>query len=211
MFGKQKVAMWVAEFLGTFTLASAVLAIVVGLNFPIFTALTAGLTLGVMVLVIGPVSGAHINPAVTFGLWTLKKVSTSTAVVYIAAQMAGALVALRLNEYLLDRTIPKLAEGGWDWRIALAEGIGTFIFTFGIAAAVYNKYEGGKLAATIGASLFVGILIASHAANGILNPAVAVGLNSWSLSYAVAPLVGAMLSMNVYAYLFAPVSKKAKK
>ena len=205
--------MVVAEFLGTFALASSVLAIVVGLNFPIFAAITAGLTLAVMVLVIGPVSGSHINPAVTVGLWTLKKVSTSTAVVYIVAQLLGGVTALRLNEHLLDRNLPKLAEAGWDWRIVLAEALGTFLFTFGIAAAVYNKYEGGRQAAAIGASLFVGILAASFAANGVLNPAVAIGLNSWSLSYAVAPLVGAILGMNLYARLFAPaeVTVKSRK
>jgi glycerol uptake facilitator-like aquaporin len=106
--------------------------------------------------------------------------------------------------------LPDLAETGWDWRIVLAEIIGTFLFTFGIAAAIYNKYEGGRQAAAIGASLFVGILAASFAANGVLNPAVAVGLNSWSVSYAVAPLVGSILGMNLYARLFAPAEVVAK-
>lgn len=209
MFNKRHIAMVVAEFVGTFTLASAVLAMAGRTSFPFFASIAAGLTLGTMVLVIGRVSGSHINPAVTFGLWTLRKVSSSKAVAFIATQMLAGLVALRLNEYLLDHALPALAEGAaWDWRVVIAEGLGTLIFTFGIAAAVYSKYEGGRLATAIGASLSIGVLIASFAANGALNPAVALGINSWNVSYVVAPLVGAVLGMNLYALVLAPVDGK---
>lgn len=211
MFSRRKVAMVVAEFMGTFALASAVFAMSGRTSFPFFGAAAAAVTLATMVLVIGPTSGAHINPAVTFGLWTLRKVSTSQALVYIAAQMLGGLVALRTNQYLLDRTFENLAERNWDWRVLLAEALGTFIFTFGIAAAVYNAYQGVQLASAIGASLFVGVLVASFAAAGALNPAVAVGTSNLSASYMVGPLVGALLGMNLYALLFVPEKAVAKR
>lgn len=211
MFGRKQIAMAVAEFLGTFALASAVLAMVGRTSFPFFPAVAAGLTVAVMVLVIGSISGAHINPAVTFGLWTLKKVPAPQAIMFIAAQLLAGLAALRFNEYLLDQTLPSLAKNGWDWRVVLAEGAGTLLFTFGIAAAIYSKYEGGKLAAAIGGSLSIGILLAAFGATGALNPAVALGVNSWSISYVVAPLIGAAVGMNLYAYLFVPEKKASRK
>ncbi len=210
MFSKKQVAMVVAEFVGTYALVSAVLnASRIGL--PYFPASAAALTLGVMVLVIGPISGAHINPAVTFGMWTLKKISSVQAVAYIVTQLLAALAALGTNQFLLNHSLPALTDNKWHWRVILAEGIGTFIFTFGIAAAVYNKYEGGKLAAAIGASLFVGVMAASFAAVGALNPAVALGVNAWSVSYIVGPLLGSVIGMNLYARLLAPTIKSSKR
>lgn len=209
MFDRKKVAMCLAEFLGTYALASTVLAISGRTAFPFFGAATAGATLAVMVLVIGPTSGAHINPAVTLGLWTLRKIATAQAVVFIAMQMLAGYAALHVNEYLIHQVFTNTAKVAWDWRVVLAEVIGTFIFTFGIAAAIYQKYEGGQLAATIGMALFVGVLMASFGSSGVLNPAVALGINSWSASYIVAPLVGSVLGMNLYARVFA--GKPSKK
>ena len=56
----------------------------------------------------------------------------------------------------------------------------------------------------------MGILVASLASNGIVNPAVAIGVQSWSWVYAVAPLVGAVLGANVYGLMATPM-KLAKK
>jgi len=211
MFGRKKVAMLVAEFLGTYALAGAVFALAGRSGFPFFPAAAAGVTLGVMVLTFGAASGAHFNPAVTFGLWTLRKVPTSQALVYMAVQIFAGFVALQVNQRLLDETITRSVKANWDWRIVVAEAIGTFVFTFGIAAAIYSKAEGGRLAAMIGASLFVGVLVASYGASGWLNPAVALAANSLSASYIVGPLLGAVLGMNTYALLFAPEKSSRRK
>jgi glycerol uptake facilitator-like aquaporin len=104
-----------------------------------------------------------------------------------------------------------LSTGGFESKVIIAEALGAFIFTFGIAAAVSSLYEGGKLAATIGGSLFLGIMVASLASNGVLNPAVAVGISSWSWSYAVGPLLGAVLGMSVYNLMFADLKPAKKK
>jgi glycerol uptake facilitator-like aquaporin len=159
-----------------------------------------------LVLAIGKVSGAHVNPAVTIGLWTLRKIETTTAVIYIAAQVLGAAVALRLFQYFQNDVLQNSA-GKFDWRIFVAEAIGTLVFTFGVAAVVTQKLEGFNAAFTIGASLTLGALIASTASNGILNPAVALGLNSWSWTYTLAPVLGAVLGMNIYDLFLAPVSE----
>jgi glycerol uptake facilitator-like aquaporin len=210
MFERKKIAMLVAEFIGTYALASAVLAMAGRTSFPFFGAAAAGITLALVVLVIGSTSGSHINPAVTFGLWTLRKVSTKQAAAFITTQMLGGFVALRTNQYLMNQVFENTTTANWDWRVVVAEVIGTFIFTFGIAAAVYKAYEGAQRAATIGASLFVGVLLASFGAAGALNPAVALGTNSWSVSYVVAPLVGAVIGMNMYKYVFAVSESKTR-
>ena len=211
MLARKKIAAPVAEFFGTFVLASAVLAMAGRTDFPFFPAVAAGMAVAVMVLVIGPVSGAHINPAVTLALWTRRKVSATTAVVYVVVQMLGGFTAWQVNQYLIDETVANMAKTNWDLRVVIAEAIGTFVLGFGIAAAVSNKYEGGRLAAAVGGSLFGGVLLASFAAAGTLNPAVALGVQAWSLSYVVAPLVGAVLGMHVHALVMESRSAPAKK
>jgi glycerol uptake facilitator-like aquaporin len=211
MFGRRKIAAIVAEFLGTAVLASTVLAMIGRTQFPFFAAIAAGLTLGLMVLVIGPFSGAHINPAVTLGLWSLRKMQTIQSLVYIVAQVGGGLLAWKLSEFLLNQKLQHIATWGVDWRVLLAEAVGAFVFTFGVAAAVYQNFDGLKLAAVVGGSLSVGILVASIASNGLVNPAVAVGVNSLSWAYAAGPLLGGVIGMNLYGLLFAPIDAPQKR
>jgi glycerol uptake facilitator-like aquaporin len=212
MFGKQKAAMIVAEFMGTFVLASAVLgALMSGFAPTPIVAATAGFTLALMVLAIGPTSGAHINPAVTFGLWSIRKIETMQAVVYIAAQFLGGIVAWRLVEYITDKPLQSIASSTYDTRVLVAEVLGMIIFSFGIAAAVHRAYDKVTLSTSVGGALFVGVMIASLGSNAVLNPAVAVAVQSWSWTYAVAPLIGSVIGMNLYANLFAETAKTKKR
>lgn len=214
MFGRAKVATVVAEFIGTFVLASAILAMVGRTSFPFFAAVAGGSAVALMTLIVGSVSGAHINPAVTIAMWTVRKIETTRALVFIAAQGLGGAVAWRFNEYLLGSALKNIAGAKFDWHILVAEAVGTLVFTFGFAAAVYLGYRGLKNAVTVGISYGLGIVIAAFASNGLLNPAVAVGVNSWSIAYAVGPLLGAVVGINLYAMLFDParlVTAKASR
>lgn len=202
MFSRKKVAMIVAEIMGVIVLTTAVYSMVARTSFPLFAGLAAGTTLAVLIHTVGAVSGAHVNPAVTLGLWSIKRIKTLQAIIYIAAQMLGGYLAWQLINYFLGSDIQSIA-GKFDWKVLIAEAVGALVFGFGIASAVYQKYEGGKLAFTIGASLTIGILVASLASNGVLNPAVALGLQSMNWAYAVGPLVGSIVGMNLYALLFA--------
>ena len=208
MFGKAKIAALAAEFFGTAVLALVVLSISSSLALPFFSAIAAGLTAGIMVLVLGKFSGAHINPVVTLSLWVLKKTQTVQALVYIIAQLLAGVVVLQSAGYLLAQPLERSAAWGVDRRLLVAEALGAFIFAFGVAAAVYQTYAGIKLAAVIGGSLALGILVASIASNGIVNPALAIGLNAFSWAYVVGPLAGGILGMSVYAALFAPSPAK---
>ncbi len=203
MFGRQKIAMVVAEILGTAVLAVAVYSMVARTSFPLFGGLAAGLVVSAMTLAVGSVSSAHFNPAVTLGLWSARRVKTSVAVVNVAAQMLGGVLAWLLLRYFLGKNLDSLIQGGFEWKVFFAEGVGAMVFVFGVAAAVYQKLEGGKLAYTVGAALTIGILVASMASNGVINPAVALAIRSWNWAYALAPLAGGIVGANLYALLFA--------
>ncbi len=204
MFGRQKIAMMVAELLGTMILAITVYSMAARTSFPLFSGLAAGSTVAVFILTVGLVSGAHLNPAVTLGLWSLNKVRTSKAIVYIACQMLGGLAAWALIKYFMGHSLESLAGNKFEWKVFVAEAVGTAVFTFGVAAAVLEKLRAGKLAFTIGGSLLLGVMVASLASNAVVNPAVAVGIQSWNWAYATGPLLGAIIGMNLYGVVFNP-------
>lgn len=202
---RSKIAMLMAEFLGTGILATAVINVArsqIGIGY--FVAFSVAITFGVLTLIFNATSGAHFNPAVTIGMWTLRKIRTMQALAFIAAQMLGGLAAWRLAEYFTGQALTNIAGKNFDWKVLVAEMLGTFVLTFGIAAAVYQRYEGGKLAATVGASLFAGVILASLASNATLNPAIALAGQSWGRAYIFGPIIGSIVGMNLYALLFAP-------
>lgn len=203
---RQKLAPLIAELIGTFVLTYIVLAVTKSqLGLPYFVSIIVGLTLTLMVLVIGATSGCHINPAVTVGLWSVKKIATLKALFYIVAQLIGAILAWKLFTYLVNGAVPvtRIGTEAFEWRIFFAEFAGTVLFTFGVASAIYQGLKGGALATAIGGSLTLGILLATVASNGVLNPALALGIQSWSFEYFVAPLFGGLIGVNLYAMVFA--------
>lgn len=204
---RSKIAAIAAEFLGTAVLATVAINVSrsqIGIGY--FVAIGVGLTLGLLVLALGPVSGGHFNPAVTIGLWTVRKTKTLVAIAYLAAQMLGGLAAWQLANYFVGDQLRSIANNTFDWKILVAEAVGTLVFTFLIASAVFQRYEGGKAAALIGGGLTIGVIVASLASNAVLNPAVALANQSWSWAYAAGPIIGALIGMNLYVLLFAPVS-----
>ena len=205
MFGKSRLALVVAEFFGAAALTATVLSISKsGVGLPYFIAIGMGLAVAVMLLAVGSVKDVSFNPALTVGMWTARKIGTLNAVLAIAAQMLGALAAWKAYEYLTDTPLRSIAGSEFDWRVFTAEAIGTFVLGLAVAAAIFYKYEGTKLAATVGSGLFLAIVFASVASNGIVNPAVALGVQSWNVAYVLGPVVGATLAINLYSLVFAP-------
>lgn len=204
MFGKRRIAMVLAEFFGVIALTTTLLAIgKSGVGYSYFLAGGVGLTAAAFALAVGSVSGAHFNPAVSAGFWVTRKISTIQAISYIVAQLAGGFAALQLYEYLTNQPLTAGTKA-FDWRVLIAEAIGGFIIVFVISAAVYLGYKGIKQAATIGGAIFAGALIASVGSNGIANPAIALGVESWSTPYVVGPLIGGIVGAVLYAYVFVP-------
>lgn len=202
MFGKNKVAMLVAEFVGTFVLAVVALAMIERTTFPYFLGGAMGLTYAVFWYVFGRSSGAHFNPAITIGHWSLRKIGTTVAFAYIIVQVLGGLVAWLTVTWLQGSVLSNIAGKQFDAKILVAEAIGALILGMGVAAASYNSEDDLRSVVTVGGALFLGVCMAAFAGNAFINPAVAVGARSLSWSYVVGPLVGVFVGMNLYAWLF---------
>ncbi|MEK7672378.1 MAG: aquaporin [Patescibacteria group bacterium] len=199
-----KVQKYVAELLGTFTLAFAV-AISAMMGSPVPTPLIAAVTLAVFVYTVGSVSGAHLNPAVTLAMATVKKISVPDAAMYIVVQLLAGFAAFHLAQWLVATpfNIEDFPRNAGIWKEGLMEAMGAFILVFGVSSVVWKKAPEQMAGWVIGTSLFVGLMIAGGLSLGVLNPAVAlgIGLKYTSYMYFVAPLVGGILAAWVYKYL----------
>jgi glycerol uptake facilitator-like aquaporin len=204
MFGRRKIATLVAEFLGTGVLTLLILSVQRStIGVPFFVALAAGLTVALMVFALGGTSGAILNPALTLALWTARKISTLTGVLFIAAQMLGAWGAYWLYTYFVNSSLQKVG-GHFTGRILVAEAVGTGLFAFGWAAALYQGYTRAVTASVAGLAYMLGIVAASSAAIGLLNPAVALGVRAWVWgTYVLGPVLGAIIGVNLFGLLFA--------
>ncbi len=190
---------YIAEFVGTFALALAVGLSITG-KFPVPTPVIAALTLGVSVYTLGAISGTHINPAITIGLLSIGKISVKDALVYVAVQLAAGATAMMVAGAIAT----KPAAGGADSGLIFAcEALGTFFLATGVASVVHGKAPSPAAGLTIGGSLLLGISLAAVGSNGVLNPAVAVGIGSVSLTYLLAPVVGAVVAMQLYRVIAA--------
>lgn len=188
----------IAESVGTFALALAVVSSVAGM--PVIpTPVLAGLVLGLFAYSVGKVSGCHINPAVTLGLWSIDKVSTQEALRYIVAQLLGAVAAVLVLSVLFDMGSLSLTFAEESGRVFLAECVGAILFTFGVASVVAGRVNDAMSGVVVGGSLLLGIIVAAQLGSaGILNPAVALALGSLSLSYVGGSVVGAVLGVHLY-------------
>lgn len=208
---KAKVAPVLGEFLGTAILVTVAIVLSETTAVSYFIATSVAAALAVVYMVFNSVSGAHLNPAVTFGLWTARRVRTIPAIAYIAAQLLGGWAAMLLYQYLTNHQLASRATSGFDWRVLIAEALGTLVLVMGFTAAASRAFTALESALTYGTSLFVGILVASTAAAAYLNPAVALGLHGFTWVYVVAPLIGGLVGVNLYTYLFSAKVKVAKK
>jgi glycerol uptake facilitator-like aquaporin len=188
----------IVEGIGTFLLSFVVLAGTHDLIGFLPTPLAAGLTLGVFVYVAGNISGAHINPAVTIALASIRKISNSQAALYVVAQLLGGLLAHTIFKGFHELNGSGVVSNNGTMFF---EAIGTFVLLFGIAAVVHGKVEKAAAGMAIGGSLLIGILIASVVGAGALNPAVALAL--WSLNPAtiLGPIAGGIASVWVFKML----------
>ena len=163
----------VAEVVGTFFLVVAALLSPAGLTFAL-----VGLTLLVMVLVLGKVSGAHLNPAVTVGLITARQFPLQAGLLYVVAQVIGAFLAFAFGS-LVGRVLPTTephANALWF------EVIGTVLLVFVVTRVVMAGLSPSASALGIGLALSIGLAIAGPSSGGVLNPAIALVLLFGKLS-----------------------------
>jgi MIP family channel proteins len=215
-----------AEFIGTFALiffgAGSICAdqFLHGAGSPgLFgIALAHGLAIAIMVSSLGHISGGHFNPAITIGFWVTKRVSTLDAVLYWAAQLAGAIAAAYLLKAIVpDETwravwlgTPALVRDFPVWSAIVLEGITTFFLVLVVfATAVDDKGTFRAIAGFgIGLTISLGILVAGPFTGAALNPARSFGpalaaghWANWGV-YWVGPLAGGFLAGFLYDSLY---------
>jgi len=219
-----------AEFLGTFWLVlggcgSAVLAaafpnVGIGLH---GVALAFGLTVLTMAYAIGHISGCHLNPAVSVGLWAGGRFPASKLAPYIGAQVVGAIVAGGVL-YVIASGAPGFdvskgfasngygahSPGGYSLLAALvSEVVMTMFFLLVILGATDKRAPAGFAPIAIGLALTLIHLISIPVTNTSVNPArstgVALFVGDWAIGqlwlFWVAPIVGALLGAVAYHFI----------
>lgn len=215
--GKAAVAEFVATFALIFIGAGAVISTNLGLDL-VGVALAHGLVLAIMVSVTAHISGGHVNPAVTIGLWVAGKVPSGRAVVYIGAQLLGAVTAALLLKYIVPTELfdaagggaPALAEGIAAGKGILIEAVLTFFLVFAVfGTAVDPRGPFSKTAGlTIGLVIAFDIMAFGPYTGAAMNPARWFGpvlaAGAWSDWYVwiVGPIAGGIIAAVVYASVF---------
>jgi aquaporin Z len=217
----------VAEFIGTFWLVlggcgSAVLAAAfpqLGIGL-LGVALAFGLTVLTMAYAIGHISGCHLNPAVSFGLWVGKRFDGKELVPYIIAQVIGAIVAALVLYIIATGKAGFSAAGGFASNgygehspghysllaCLVCEVVMTFMFLIIILGATDRRAPQGFAPIAIGLGLTLIHLISIPVTNTSVNPARSTGpalfAGGLALSqlwlFWVAPIMGAILAGLVY-------------
>jgi len=221
---------YAAESLGTFWLVlggcgSAVLAagfpdVGIGL---LGVSLAFGLTVLTMAYTIGHISGCHLNPAVSIGLWAGGRFEAKQLLPYIAAQVAGAIVAggvlyviasgkegFELAAGFASNGYGEHSPGGYSLLAALVcEVVMTMMFLLIIMGATDSRAPQGFAPLAIGLGLTLIHLISIPVTNTSVNPArstgVALFVGDWALTqlwlFWVAPIVGAVLGAGIYRFI----------
>jgi glycerol uptake facilitator protein len=228
-------AAYVAEFIGTFALVFFITSVAVlflapgggGTSDFAVVGFVNGLVLFMVVMTIGSVSGAHVNPAVTLGLAALRKIRINDAVIYILLQLSGGVAGALVTKFILADNVAdgastagaKSAEVGTPVLNhtlvgstaagAVAEGIGAFFLVWAVVAVAVNPRAARDWAGTvIGGTLALVVFVLAPITGGCVNPArwfgPALVANHWTDAwiYIVGPLVGGVLGALAYWYLF---------
>ncbi len=206
MFSRRKIAALVAEFLGTGVLAFVVLTVSRSqIGIPYFVAIAAGVAVVMFGLALN--RDVMLNPAYTLALWTARRISTVRAVLFIAVQILAGFAAFELYKYF-SKTPVQALPSAFDSRVLVAEAFGTFVFAFMAVGALYQRAHWLVRSVVTGGAYTLGVMVASVAAAGFINPSVALAANAWTWgTYVAGPVLGAIIGVNLFSLLFAERSK----
>ncbi|GIU47911.1 MULTISPECIES: aquaporin Z [Shewanella] len=222
-----------AEFIGTLWLVlggcgSAVIAAAfpeVGIGL-LGVALAFGLTVLTMAFAIGHISGCHLNPAVSFGLWAGGRFPTRELAPYIIAQVAGGIAGagilfliasgqdgFSLTGGFASNGYAQHSPGGYSMMsVLICEVVMTLFFLLIILGATDQRAPAGFAPIAIGLGLTLIHLISIPVSNTSVNPARSTGpalfVGDWAISqlwlFWVAPIAGAILAGMIYRFFDTP-------
>lgn len=223
-------AAYIAELLGTLFLVFVIGVVVslyvstsptsqTGSDFAV-VGLVHAFVLFLLVIAFGQVSGGHFNPAITTAAWAMRRIDPVDAVVYILAQLSGAVLgALLVKGLLLDEgrasgygNVEVSPLLGGNFAGGVVEALGAFLLVMAVLAVAMNPRARQEWAPwAIGATLGFAVMIFGPLTGGSLNPARWFGPalidssidGSDILVYVVGPLVGALVAFAVYRFVIA--------
>lgn len=172
--------------------------------------LATGATLFVLITMLGPISGAHFNPAVSLVFRLRGEIGTGLAVAYVGAQLLGGLVGVWTAHLMFDLPILQFSEKA---RTGVGQWTGEFIATFGLLLTIIGTLKARKEWVPVSVALYI---VASYwftSSTSFANPAITVARslsNSFAgiapgdvAGFAVAQIAGALAAFAVARYLFA--------
>ena len=225
-----KSQVFLAELVGTFVLVfgGCGAAIFAGAHIGYAgVAFAFGLSLLVMAYAVGPISGCHVNPAVSIGLALARKLPAGMLFIYIIAQVVGAVLAggvllvvasgtsgFNLSQGFATNGYAEHSPGGYNLLACLiAEIILTFFLVFTVLGTTHPKFPAGFGGIPIGFVLVLIHLVGIPITNTSVNPARSIGVavfqGGWALAqlwlFIVAPILGALLAAGIHQWLRARV------
>lgn len=185
-----------------------------------------GLSIIAMAYIIGDISGCHVNPAVSFGMWLTKRMNTKDFVGYVIAQCIGAIIGIALLAFMINSSsalgnymVTGLGQNGFGSASSvgldmggafLVEAILTFVFVFAVLGVTRTEKTSAQAGIVIGLTLtfvhIMGIPLTGTSVNPARSLAPALFMGGQALGqlwlFIVAPLVGAAIAAIIYKYLY---------
>ena len=172
-----------------------------------------GAILFVLITMLGPVSGAHFNPAVTLAFWMRREIKLNEALAYVGVQIIGAIVgtlaAHAMFEEILLQTSTNIRNGPAQW---LSEGVATF----GLVATILGTLRWRPEAVPTAVGLYITAAYWFTASTSFANPAVTIARSLTDTFSGIAPenapgfilmqFVGAAIATGLMAWLLRPSS-----
>ncbi|MCY4293000.1 MAG: aquaporin family protein [Roseovarius sp.] len=170
--------------------------------------LATGAILFALITILGPISGAHFNPAVTFAFYLKRDIGLSEGLMYIAAQIAGGLIGTMVAHLMFSLDIIQISinarTGGGQW---IAESIATFGLVGIIFAGI--RFNANAIPALVG--VYIPAAIWFTASTSFANPAVAIarsvtdtftGIRPIDLpGFIAAEFIGAAMAVAIFGWL----------
>ena len=198
----------IAEFLGVTVFLTAITASTTD-----FKTGALAIALGLMVLITGPISGGHLNPAVSLYFFIKREITPGTLLAYVGAQFAGALVGSQLGKFLTGSQVSGFAAPGDNLPLSYLAGevVATAGLVWVIATLVNNKL-GHLIPLAVAAWVFSAANFTPTGAQA--NPAVTLGVmvqgmaSNQGVSLMVAEILGLLIAFFILV-LLAPKAKKS--
>ena len=201
-----------AEFVGTFGLVFAGTAVIISDSFPggkaglVGVALAQGLMLALGITATMGISGGHLNPAVTLGFLSTRRIDLKTALAYIGAQVAGGVAGAFATRFLVPNNVGRLLSDGLPiinsniqlGGAILLEAVMTFFLMSAVMGTVINPKAPKMGGLWVGVAVIAMVLVGGPLTGAVMNPSRAFGpaVVSWiwtgQIAFWFGPILGAV-------------------